>query len=83
MKILNDIAWTLNLVLIVFQLKKNKMKIGGETIKNLLKNMRDFILFFSKRHKFKNTPFHTFLFGNGLDVLKFGTIQVTTTTYGI
>ncbi len=32
MKILNDIAWNLNLVLIVFQSKKNKMKIGGQTI---------------------------------------------------
>jgi hypothetical protein len=37
------------------------MQIGGEHIENLLVNMK-------KKHKYKETPFHVSLFGNGLNI---------------
>jgi hypothetical protein len=51
------------------------MKIGGESIQNILVNMvlekkKKF-----KRHKFEKTCFHASSFGNGLNKFLFGTIQ--------
>lgn len=59
----------------------NGMQICGKGIKNIFMNM---VLecFFKKIQMWKDIWFHASLFGYGLNRFQFGTIQLTTMTYG-